>query len=267
MMSEISIEIVTNYDLRIINLLESIREQNFQEYETVVATDSQNLIDLIKEYDVKVVQTISSGTLYRRMKAHKLSKSGKSLLLESSRFLHRNCLAELSQNNHDMVVVEEKDVGNGLIAKLQNVERSSSVHKTAKFSPNLLIVEPRLFSKHILDKAFSKIEDIPTSILLKIQYGDLDIIYHESFKISQDVYMTNFPLIYHHTDENIFELIKKYYNYGKSNKFIKMTKYSENFTFRNHFRPYYGIKESFQIYPLWLVKALSFALGQYNPFG
>ena len=265
-MNEISIEIVSNYDPRIINLLESIREQNFQEYETVVATDCQNLIDLIKDYDVKVVQTMSSGTLYRRMEAHKRSKSRKSLLLEASRFLHRNCLLELSQNNHDMIVVEEKDVGNGLIARLQNVERSVSVHKTVKFSPKSLIVEPRVFSKPILDKAFLEIGDIPESILLKIQYGDLDIIYHESFKVSQDVSRSDFPLIYHHTDENIFELIKKYYNYGKSNRFIKMTKYSENFTLKNHFRPYYGIKESFQLYPLWLTKALSFGLGQYNPF-
>lgn len=265
-MSEISIEIVSNYDPRIINLLESIRQQRFQEYETIVATDSQNLIDLIKEHDVKIIQTVGSGILYRRFKAHELAKSKRSLLLEASRFLHKDCLLELSQINHDMVVVEEKDVGTGFIAKLQNIERSASVHRTVKFSPNLLIVEPRVFSKHILDKAFLEIGKIPQSILLKIHYGDLDIIYHESFKLSQDVSRTYFPLIYHHTDENMFELIKKYYYYGKSNKFIKMTKYSENFTFRNHIRPYYGIRESFKIYPLWLIKAMCFALGQYNPF-
>ena len=265
-MSEISIEIVSNYDTRIIDLLESIRKQTFQEYETIIATDSKKLIDLIKEYDAKIIQTVHSGTLYRRMVAHKSSTGEKSLLLEASRFLYKDCLMELSKNSHHMVVIEEKDVGNSLVARVQNIEKSAYVNKMVKYSPDSLIVEPRMLSKYILDEAFPKIELIPKQILLNIQYGDLDIIYHEAFKISQDVSTTNFPLIYHYTDNNIFELIKKYYSYGRSNRFIKMTNYSKKFTLRNHLRPNYGIKKSLQIYPLWLVKALTFGIGQYNPF-
>ncbi len=53
-MVEISIEIVSNYDLRIFSLLESIRKQTFQDYETIVSTDSQELVDLIKSFDIKI---------------------------------------------------------------------------------------------------------------------------------------------------------------------------------------------------------------------
>ena len=265
-MVEISIEIVSNYDLRIFSLLESIRKQTFQDYETIVSTDSQELVDLIKSFDIKIAYRENAGVLYRRMMAHKLSNGKKSLLLEASRFLSLDALYKLSLIDNAMIVVEEKDMGKNFITRVQNIERSANVHKTPTFSPNSLIVEPRVFSKPILDTAFQEIKAIPYPILIKMHYGDLDIIYHEAFKISHDISATVTPLIYHYTDENVFGFIKKYYTYGKSNKYIKMTKYSKKFTLRNHLRPYYGIKESLQIYSLWLIKALAFGLGQFSPF-
>ncbi|MCL4480226.1 MAG: hypothetical protein M1113_01920, partial [Candidatus Thermoplasmatota archaeon] len=229
-MTEISIEIVSNFDPRIINLLESIRKQTFQEYEIIVGTNSEELIDLVKNFDTKIAYKENAGVLYRRMIAHKLSRSRKSLLLEATRYLTSDSLFKLSSISHDLVIIEEKDIGDNFIAKVQNIERSANVHKISTFSPDSLIVEPRMFSKYVLDVAFREIEAIPLPILTNMQYGDLDIIYYEAFKISQDIYATNTPLIYHYTDENIFGFIKKYYNYGKSNRYIKMTQYKKKFT-------------------------------------
>lgn len=262
-MTEISIEIPSNYDPNIIDLLESLRTQSFQDYEVIVATYSSELKDLIKDYDVKIATTIKSGTLYRRAAAHDLSKGKKILMLESSRYLHRDCLLEINRHNQDMMILEEEDVENNLIAKIQNIERSLGVSKIGKLSPETLIIEPRVFAKNIADIVFDKIKLIDPIILKNIQFGDLDIIYYEAFRVSQNLIAIDSPLIYHHTDLTIFELVKKYYRYGQSNRLLKRTPYSGKFKARSHLRPNYGLKESVEVYALWSIKAISFVLGQY----
>ena len=260
---EISIELPSNYDVRIIDLLESLRIQTFQDYEIIVATYSPALEDLVKNYDVRVVRTIDSGTLFRRIEAHRLARGERIFLLEASRFLNKDCLLEIDRCNNDMIVMEERDVNNNFIAKIQNIERSSAADKLPRISPEQLIVEPRVFSKHILDEVFRKAKLINEQILKKIYFGDLDIIFYEAYNMSQNIGLINRPLVYHYTDENILEFIRKYYNYGRSNKYLRFTPYKGKFKARSHLRPSFGFAETFAIYSLWLVKAMSFAVGQY----
>jgi hypothetical protein len=260
-LSEISIEIVTNFDKRILKTLESIRSQTFQDFDVVVATDSPELKDIVKNYNAKIVIVEKSGTLYRRIEAHRNSNGRKSLLLEASRYLDKNCLFEINKHKEDMIIVQERDINDNYIARIQNIERSLNASKLSAISPESLILEPRVYSKGLLDHVYKKAELIKLDILKSIQYGDLDIIYYESYQVTYNIGIINQPIIYHYTDENIKELIRKYYSYGKSNKLLKYTPYNGKFNAKNHLRPNYGLKNNIPVYLLWSIKAISFALG------
>lgn len=262
-MSEISIEVVTNYDPRITNLLESIRKQTFQGYEVIVVSSDSTVKELVSPFDLKFVIAENTGTLYRRILAHEFSSSKRALLLESSRFLVPDALEELIKTRNDLKIVEEKDVGNNYISKIQNIERKKDLLNTKNFDPDFLAAEPRYFNSEVLTSAFTKIRNIPAEILKKIQWGDMDIIYYETFKISQSVEVINKPLIFHFSDESITELIKKYYNYGVSSRELNFTIYRNNFKMRNHFRPFSGPVDTILVYSLWTIKAVSFAIGAY----
>ena len=262
-MPSISIEIPTNFDKRILDSLESIRSQSFQDYEVIIVTTDENVKELIEGFDVKLLLAPSSGTFLRRIIAHNAAKGDSALLIEASRMLEKNCLRTLSETNHDMLIIEERDIGTKLIAKIQNIEKNFNSSEVQKFSPDSLIAEPRFFNSVILDKVFQKTRLIDKNLLSKIQFGDLDIIYYESYLISKDLHVIKNPLIYHYTDQNIFQLARKYYNYGKSNKVIKSTPYGKIFKSSNHLRPYYGLTNSALVYSLWMIKATSFFSGMY----
>ena len=208
-MPSISIEIPTDYDERIVESLESIRTQTFQDFEIIVVATDNNVKELVEGFDVKLLVGPFSGTLIRRAMAHNVSKSDKALLFEASRLLDKDSLKILSGYNHDMLIIEEKDLGTKPIARIQNIERHFNLAATEKFSPDFLVAEPRLYNSSILDQVFRKTRLIDKNILPKIQFGDLDIIYYESYMISKDLQVIRQPLIYHHTDQNIFQLARK----------------------------------------------------------
>ena len=263
-MSKISVEIVTNYDPKITNTLESLRSQSFQDYNISVASDSPLIKDLVSEFDLKLVVSPNTGTLFRRIISHHNNNSQYAFLLEASRFLEKNCLKTLSSRTEDMVIIEEKDINNGFIAKIQNLERHQNIIKQTNFTPEYLISEPRYFESTLLDNIYKEISTIDHNVLSKIQFGDLDIIYYEGYLRSKSIGILNEePLILHYTDENLPLLVKKYYAYGKSNKLIRFTKYKSKFKAKQHLRPLTITKESFMIYLLLSVKALSFAAGYY----
>ena len=262
-MPHISIEIPTNNDSRIRDSIQSIFAQKYQDFEVIVASNSSSVKEYVRDYDVKFIYVPNSETLLRRIIADDAAKGDYALLIESTRILDKECLGELDMHNEAMVIVEEQDLGNNWISKIQNRERSANIHIMTEFSPDFLVAEPRFFNRDILQQAYDKIHDIPMEILRKIQFGDLDIIYFETYSISRSVGVTKKPLLYHYSDKNISELIRKYYFYGKSNKILNGTKYAKKFRLKNHMRPYYGLKNTTLIYSLSIIKALSFFSGMY----
>ncbi len=262
-MPEICIEIVTNYDLRLLHLLESLRKQTFQDYEIVISASDLSIKDLVTGFDVKLVVYENTETLYRRMRAHEISTSRKSLLLESSRFLMPNALERLVEAKGDLVIIEERDVGTNLISRIQNIERNKDLLDVKKINPHFLIAEPRYFSSNVLVEAMSRIRKIPVETLKRIQWGDLDIIYSETYKVSQSIEVINIPLISHFSDDTFYSLVKKYYQYGVNSRYLRHTIYKDEFKTRNHYRPYLGPKDTLAVYSLLMVKAISFAIGSY----
>ena len=108
-----------------------------------------------------------------------------------------------------------------------------------------------------------QIRKIPSEILTRIQWGDLDIIYSETYKISKSIEVIDIPLIFHFSDDNLFNLVKKYYRYGVNSRYLRNTIYKDRFRARNHYRPYLGAKNTLAVYSLLAVKAVSFAIGAY----
>jgi hypothetical protein len=262
-MAEISIEIVTNYDTRLTYLLESLRKQTFQEYETVISASDNLVKDIVVNFDAKLVINENTETLYRRIVAHDTSASKKSLLLESSRFLEENALGKLVNATGDLGIIMERDVGNNIISKIQNIERSGDLSNHDNINPGFLVAEPRYFSSDVLGAAMLQIRKIPLEILKRIQWGDLDIIYSETYKISKSIEVIDIPLIFHFSDDNLLDLVKKYYRYGVNSRYLRNTIYRDRFRARNHYRPYLGIKSTVAVYSLLAVKAASFAIGAY----
>lgn len=262
-MQSITIEIPTNFDKRIVECLESIRTQTFQDFETIVVATDRNVKELVEGFDVKLLVAPFPGTLIRRIMAHDIAKGDKALLFEASRQLDKGALDVLNRDSHHMLIIEEKDIGNSPIARIQNIERHLNLINIKQPSPASLIAEPRLYNSRILKQVYEKIRNIDKNVLARLQFGDLDIIYYESYLISNDLGVIKQPLIYHYTDQTLFQLATKYYNYGRSNKVLKLTPYGGIFKSSNHLRPYYGLKNSFLVYSVMLVKAISFFSGMY----
>lgn len=260
-MPKISIEIVVSHDSRLTETLESIRQQTFQDYEVIVATDDSATHETARSFDTKAIRTNKSGTLFRRIAAHEAATGQNSLLLEASRLLHEDCLSVLASHDEDMVIVEEHDIGKSMISRIQNIERHQNTLRSVRFSPAFLVAEPRFFKSEVLHDAFEGASQIDSRILKWIQYGDLDIIYFEAFKKWRNVGTTSRPLIEHHTDANIIGLLQKYYGYGQSNRLLRYTKYGDEFRLRHHLRPFFGFRNTVAVYSLTSIKAIAFLMG------
>jgi hypothetical protein len=235
--------------------------QTNQDYETIVVSSDYRIRDLVSKYDVKFIVAPGKQTLARRIIAHKNSQSSYALLLESSRFLEKDCLEVLSKRLGDMVIVEEHDIDKNIIAKIQNIERHGFFDVIKHFSPEFLIAEPRYIKKEVLDQALLQIERLDQFLVNQIQYGDLDIIYYESYRITHNLDVIRKPLIFHDSDANLLDLIKKYLSYGASNSIIRKTPYKSIFKLSNHWRPHFGFLDTALVYSLTSIKAVAFLVG------
>ena len=117
-MALISIELISKGEYHLKETLESIRKQNFNNFEIVCADSSgmNEIKDLLEEYGCKVVETsVETCHLNARYQSHLHSKGKWCLLLDSTRPLKNNALNTLMENysKYDMTIIREDSIGTG----------------------------------------------------------------------------------------------------------------------------------------------------------
>lgn len=244
--------------------LDSIFTNKFHDYEVVVNDSSRDFYvsDFISEYDVKIIKK-KTKSFESRMVTVLASSGSRILILDDTRLVTNNLLEKLNKMPEDMIVIGEKDIGNGFLVRLSNLDKKALSRNEIKLNPieNKSVI-PRLYNSEIIVKALKRIQTFLSTEMIKNIVGlDLEIIYYEAFRISQSIGILSSPEIMHYGDETFRSMFEKYYKYGFTQRMLKTTVYSElaNITGRN--RSGYPLADRILTLPLQAIRGVPFTLG------
>jgi glycosyltransferase involved in cell wall biosynthesis len=146
-MIKISVVITTKNEEHVIeNLLKSIFEQTYRDYEIILIDNnsSDNTASIAKKYGVKVYSKGPERSVQRNYGVEKAT-GDYVLILDADMVLTKNVLRELSGINNQMAVVPEKSYGEGFFVKYKIFEREF-------YEGEEFIEAPRFFSKKLFLK-------------------------------------------------------------------------------------------------------------------
>jgi len=260
----ISIEIPITHGKYLHQVLESIREQTYQDYEVIVVNSGRKeLSDMVKQFGFKVIER-EAKLLHARYLAHKESKGDYALILDETRMLEKDAVKTLSSLDYDMIIIGEKEVGDSFWVKLAQLDKENITYCNP-IDPLNGIALPRYFKSEILSKAFSSAKEKLGDKFYEVVFRDHDIIFYESSKVSKSIYAVNGPLISHFGDASLSDIIRKYYRYGKSARLLKNSPYSDFLAKKRVTRRI--CKGSFwerkTLYLLYLARGIPYLLGYY----
>lgn len=261
---EISICIPVVYGDHIKESLDSIFANKYEDYEVLV-NDSSNFFkasDLLSEYDVKVIKkkTMSFESRYVTINE---SKGNNVLLFDETRVMSTTLLGSLSSMKKEIVVISEREIGKGIIPFLSNLDKRNVPNDTKLISPikNKSII-PRFYNRNIIRKAMDEIfKNLPLNLIKEIVGLDLELIYLESYKISQNIGIIHTPEINHYGDNNFQEVFRKYFRYGKSQKMLRNTYYADFAGLSGRNRGNASSKAWIQSLPLQIIRGIPFLMG------
>ena len=263
----ISIELISKGEPSLNDVLESIRNQTYKDYEIICADSSNdiNVKNLLLKYNCKVFNLPpNSHHLTARYTAHKHAIGDRSLILDSTRPLKSNAL-ELLYNkyyNCDMVILREDSLGNGFWVNQAKILKQISEMQGDRLSrESLAFLLPRFYNSKLLSDAFNNAIGETGNLFNEISYGEHHIIFDECRKISNNIGITNEILLSHYEDPSLKKIVKKYYWYGKSQKTLKRLDKSAAGRLSTHIRKKVGIKMRFKTIPISVARIVPFILG------
>jgi len=260
----ISIEIPVTHGKYLRQVLESIRQQTYQDYEVIVVNSGrEELSDLVKEFGFKVIER-KAKLLHARYIAHMESKGEYALLLDETRMLEKDALKTLSSLDYDMVVIGEKEVGDSFWVRLAQLDKENILYCNP-IDPLKGIALPRYFKSEVLSKAFSSAKEKLGEKFYEVVFWDHAIIFYEASKISSKIHVINEPLISHFGDPSLSDIVRKYYRYGKTAKALKNTPYSDFLAKKRVKRRICkgSFWERISLYLLYLARGIPYLLGYY----
>jgi len=220
-----SIQIPATHGKYLREVLESIRSQSLQEYEVVVVNSGGDEIsDLIREFGFREIRR-GAVPLEARYLANLESRGEYALLLDETRSLRRDALHVLSSDLHDMTIIGEREVGNSIWTRLAQLDKDNIMKCNAPEAIRGFAL-PRLFSRDLLSTAMEKLRAGLGDAFKEVVFPDHELIYYEASKMSGDVFVLKEELIYHHGDDDLRGIARKYHRYGKSLRVLKDTPYS-----------------------------------------
>lgn len=258
----ICIPVISNKHIE--ECLTYIFRNKFQDFEVIVNDSSKDyyISDIISRYDVKIVKKNTKSFESRMISA--LASSGERILiLDDTRLVSDNLLQKLDAMSEDIIAIGEKDIGSGLLIRLSNLDKKADVINKNKLDPvkNKSVI-PRLYKRDIIVQSLDKIKaSLNPEILNNIVGLDLELIYYEAFKISQDIGMVSTPEIFHYGDETMGAVFSKYYKYGYTQKMLRETVYSQLADISGRTRYGYAISDRILSMPLLTIRGLPFILG------
>ena len=262
----ISIEIPVTWGTHLRQVMESIRSQNFADYEIVVAdsSNSAEVKDIANEYGAKLFHG-QRPILSKRYLCHKNSKGERELFLDETRILASKSLERLSTMKEDMIVIRERELGTGLWAKLANLDKQMAMeHNMTRLTPEFGFILPRFFDRKTLDYSFNALlENIGRETFSKIVHIDHQLIFREAYNYSTSIGVIQDVLIYHFGDNSLRSIIKKYYGYGKSDRIKRNVPYLKSLTIRKRRRIVPTLKDKVILIPLYSARGISYVVGYY----
>ena len=263
----ISIELISKGEPSLKNVLESIKNQSYKDYEIICANSSNdiNVKNLLLKYNCKVIDIpVNSRHLIARYTAHKYAKGDKSLILDSTRPLKNNALEILYKNyyNYDMVILREDSLGHGFWVNQAKLLKDISEMQSKRLSnETLAFLLPRFYNSDLLSEAFNNIIKDTGKLFNEISYGEHHIIFDECKKLSNNIGITNEILLSHYDDSSLKKIIKKYYWYGKSQKILKQLSASAASNLSTHIRKNVNLKMRLKTIPINATRGIPFILG------
>lgn len=236
-MAKISVEIPLTWGRHLKEQLEALRSQRYQDFEISVASSmaAGSYEDILKDYGAKVTYC-GPNILEKRYYAHKISRGECSLLLDETRIPHVDLLMKLQSMNDDMVVIEERDIGNSFWIRMSNLDKENAMNCN-DFSATKGYIMPRYFRFGLLTEALERIRNNLNELIFKsVLMEDHQLIYYEASQISNSLALLNGNYLYHYGDEKLFSIVKKFHKYGKGHRTLKDTAYRDLLPIRNRIR-------------------------------
>lgn len=263
----ISIQLISKGEPSLSDVLESIKNQTYKNYEIICANSSNNITvkNLLLSYNCKVIDLpVNSHHLVARYTAHKYAKGDKSLLLDSTRPLKNNALEVLSKKyyNFNMVILKEDSLGRGFwVNQAKLLKYISEMQSNRLNKESLAFLLPRFYNSELLSEAFNNIIKKTGKLFDEISYGEHHIIFDECKKLSNNISVTNETLLSHYEDSSFKKIIKKYYWYGKSQRTLKSLGGTAASKLSTHIRRNVCLKMRVRTIPISAARSIPFILG------
>ena len=259
----ICIPVVSSSNIK--KCLDSIYASTYSNFEVVVNDSSSDscVQEILKEYDLKIIRRQTRSFESRKLTI--LNSSGDLVfLLDDTRIIGKKLLERISEMNHDMIIINEQETGKSLVQRLSNLEKQASGNvRHSNLSPiiNKSII-PRVYVRNVAVESIRRISyNLPLELTSKIVGLDLELIYFESWMQTKDIGFIREKEILHHGENNYHSLFRKYYRYGKSQRVLRGTAYSDFAGLGGRTR--YGLTslERFSTLPIQLIRSVPFILG------
>lgn len=244
--------------------MDSIFANKFQDFEVIVndASDQFYVSDQISHYDIRIIKK-KTKSFESRMISAKSSSGNRIIIFDDTRLVLDTLLGRLNDKPEDMIVIAERDIGNRILVRLSNLDKSMLSRNKVKLNPlkNKSII-PRVYRKDILLRALDSINsNLDAGIIKDIVGLDLEIMYYEAFKISQNIGIIPTPEILHYGDETLKSVFYKYYRYGFTQRMLTETIYSELANISGRNRSSYTMSDRILTLPLQAIRGVPFILG------
>jgi hypothetical protein len=260
---KISIEIPVTWGNHLSEQMEALRNQTFQDYDISIASSmsNENIEDLLKEYDVRITHC-GPNILEKRYLAHLQSRGEYSLLLDETRIPRPQLLSELQKFTNDMVVIDERDIGNTFWINMANLDKINSIECNS-FEAYKGYVLPRYFNSTLLTRAFEEIrEKLDDTIFKSVLMEDHQLIYYEASKLSTSIATLKGQHLFHYGDASLLSILKKYHGYGKGHKVLRNTYYQELLSPRQRVRKICS-GNRLGLYIFYIARGIPFLIGYY----
>lgn len=245
--------------------LGAIFNSNYTDFEVIVdnvAGDSE-VRRKIEEFGVREI----NGTLSRlrsRLSLINEARGEKILLLDDTRVISKQLLGLLSNSNAPMVAIAEKEMGNGLISLVYNLEKKGLQRlDPIRMDPIALkSVIPRAYDSGLLKKASQKIQsNIGSNITDQLNTLDLELLYFQAFQESRKVDYFPTPEIFHFAEGSFAELWGKYFKYGMGQRLLEHTCYNLVSSMYGRTRKGLPISSRLLSLPALLLRSVPYILG------
>ena len=180
--------------------------------------------------------------------------------MDDTRFFAEDFFLKLNLNKLDIGIINELEEENTLYDKLINRQIKINYNSNINPKDNTFLL-PRIYKTCILKRALNNLKNnLPDKLFKNLKAMDLELIYYESYKISNNITRLNENYIIH-ASQDIIKEIKKFYKYGKNTRLLKSTIYANLGKVNSRIRKPKKITDFYLILVVYVIRGIPFLLG------